>query len=357
MIGSSPLARGLRQPGGLQDRDDRIIPARAGFTRRSKAPPREEWDHPRSRGVYTMTKSGSTADMGSSPLARGLPLGYLRQELTGRIIPARAGFTRSHGPGRGHCRDHPRSRGVYFHSGEVSVFRAGSSPLARGLHLFWDEISLLSRIIPARAPRGLSCPRIIPARAGFTGPGSPRRRSGPDHPRSRGVYRWRGRGAIGSPGSSPLARGLPVAEVPAGGHVRIIPARAGFTPPRPPSAPRSGDHPRSRGVYLGPAAHDAPVRGSSPLARGLPDAAVARAGRTEDHPRSRGVYVREAARLPARAGIIPARAGFTLADPWNPNEPVLYQTPAAFTADLGPAPPSCGSAVVVPRWTTTPSGA
>ena len=55
--------------------------------------------------------------------------------------------------------------------------------------------------------------------------------------------------------------------------------------------------------------------------------------------------------------IIPARAGFTLADPWNPNEPVLYQTPAAFTADLGPAPPSCGSAAVVLRWTTTPSGA
>ena len=76
-----------------------------------------------------------------------------------------------------------------------------------------------------------------------------------------------------------------------------------------------------------------------------------------DHPRSRGVYV-DAGQAPVeRAGIIPARAGFTLADPWNPNEPVLYQTPAAFTADPGPAPPSCGSAVVVPRWTTTPSGA
>ena len=44
-------------------------------------------------------------------------------------------------------------------------------------------------------------------------------------------------------------------------------------------------------------------------------------------------------------GIIPARAGFTLADPWNPNEPTLYQTPAAFTADLGPAPPGRDSAV------------
>ena len=98
----------------------------------------------------------------------------------------------------------------------------------------------------------------------------------------------------------------------------------------------SRDHPRSRGVYdgLDPGPED--LCGSSPLARGLLE----------------GVAV-----VVQALGIIPARAGFTLADPWNPNEPVLYQTPAAFTADPGPAPPSCGSAVVVPRWTTTPSGA
>ena len=77
----------------------------------------------------------------------------------------------------------------------------------------------------------------------------------------------------------------------------------------------------------------------------------------QDHPRSRGVYSRHEGAHDDIARIIPARAGFTLADPWNPNEPVLYQTPAAFTADPGSAPPSCGSAVVVPRWTTTPSGA
>ena len=57
--------------------------------------------------------------------------------------------------------------------------------------------------------------------------------------------------------------------------------------------------------------------GSSPLARGL---------------------LRAQRSVSAVPGIIPARAGFTaLADPWNPNEPVLYQTPVAFTADLGPA--------------------
>ena len=64
--------------------------------------------------------------------------------------------------------------------------------------------------------------------------------------------------------------------------------------------------------------------GSSPLARGLPGSKTT---------------------VAAGTGIIPARAGFTLADPWNPNEPTLYQTPAAFTADLGPAPPGRDSAV------------
>ena len=97
---------------------------------------------------------------------------------------------------------------------------------------------------------------------------------------------------------------------------RIIPARAGFTSV---SIMRSflfGDHPRSRGVY------GATVPG--PL-------------------------------FPRR--IIPARAGFTLADPWNPNDDLPYQTAFTFTGDLAPAPPSCGSAVVSRRSTTTPSAA
>ena len=197
---------------------------------------------------------------------------------------------------------------------------------------------------------------IIPARAGFTrrcaGISPPAR----DHPRSRGVYLCCTAAGAFNLGSSPLARGLRE-EYEEGGFVgRIIPARAGFTSPWTRVRRPSGDHPRSRGVYI----HRSPLlgrlRGSSPLARGLPTA----------HPES-GASARI---IPARAGFTPTRRsrchrysdhprsrGVYLADPWNPNEPVLYQTPAAFTADLGPAPPSCGSAVVVPRWTTTPSGA
>ena len=70
-------------------------------------------DHPRSRGVYTMDWSAGVFLMGSSPLARGLRY-HARVRVHGcGIIPARAGFTaRAAGPGTG-TRDHPRSRGVY----------------------------------------------------------------------------------------------------------------------------------------------------------------------------------------------------------------------------------------------------
>ena len=91
-------------------------------------------------------------------------------------------------------------------------------------------------------------------------------------------------------GSSPLARGLPEAarDLPLGG--RIIPARAGFT-----VMPRSitaalKDHPRSRGVYSTLFDANWAVMGSSPLARGLPDATNKFKNTLRDHPRSRGVY-------------------------------------------------------------------
>ena len=192
---------------------------------------------------------------------------------------------------------------------------------------------------------------IIPARAGFTLAGSDPGDRPEDHPRSRGVYTApRSRGGSG-PGSSPLARGLLAAVLVLAVGVGIIPARAGFTVPAATSGRRAGDHPRSRGVYTLVTQDTGRYAGSSPLARGLPpDAAAraaalriipARAGFTEpsrpcgsgtgDHPRSRGVYCSfwSSFRMgggssplarglpPTRPrstfipGIIPARAGFT----------------------------------------------
>ena len=276
-------------------------------------------DHPRSRGVYCTICVTPMRRRGSSPLARGLLLPGIRDMIQSGIIPARAGFTSSSSRQSTGSWDHPRSRGVYCHWGACPASRSGSSPLARGL-------------LPLPAPRHPS-PGIIPARAGFTPLRYHLVPERQDHPRSRGVYLIRSPRWAGAAGSSPLARGLLRDAAPIAAALGIIPARAGFTRATPPSTPRTADHPRSREVYH-PASRPAPVRqGSSPLARGLPVADLririadriipARAGFTEasvkrgpgahgssplargllcvclgvgvwaaDHPRSRGVYSR-----------------------------------------------------------------
>ena len=236
-------------------------------------------------------------------------------------------------------RDHPRSRGVYEGFDFAGWMAGGSSPLARGL------LNLAVVDIPFEG--------IIPARAGFTPAQSLWRPAEADHPRSRGVYFLSASWNLMSAGSSPLARGLLQPGRVLAGHLRIIPARAGFTPTGTTTLPVTRDHPRSRGVY-DTLAHWAGFNmGSSPLARGLPASAAphtgarriipARAGFTRsltrprsavsDHPRSRGVYLTALASWigwlgssPLARGllgrrcllglshrIIPARAGFTVA--------------------------------------------
>ena len=280
--GSSPLARGLRSRPRSRARRIWIIPARAGFTNRVGDCTRKARDHPRSRGVYPEIARDALLEVGSSPLARGLREAANISGAFRRIIPARAGFTdinrltkstkedhpRSRGvyvlqahhdqalswiiPARAGFtgagerfasspRDHPRSRGVYAERIRKTKFGSGSSPLARGL-----QIGLFALSIPFR---------IIPARAGFT--------SRP-HPIERYAY-----------GSSPLARGLPDSKSRAVSQDRIIPARAGFTSKCGAPAPQSADHPRSRGVYVQVTGAAFDPKGSSPLARGLPLVAAA----------------------------------------------------------------------------------
>ena len=235
VIGSSPLARGLRLQRRVQARSRRIIPARAGFTRRPAVDRYPGRDHPRSRGVYPPTPTLWGRRRGSSPLARGLPPITHGALPTTRIIPARAGFTlgvRLTGVKR---RDHPRSRGVYEYGPCGDSPTVGSSPLARGLQ---------GDVVPVQRTDG-----IIPARAGFTG--VPRFFLPPlsDHPRSRGVYSARTLSAWGVRGSSPLARGLRWAWGSRRWRPGIIPARAGFTWGHQGRTEGGPDHPRSRGVY------------------------------------------------------------------------------------------------------------
>ena len=50
-------------------------------------------DHPRSRGVYSLSIRVFEDKLGSSPLARGLHARRAALVRENRIIPARAGFT------------------------------------------------------------------------------------------------------------------------------------------------------------------------------------------------------------------------------------------------------------------------
>ena len=259
MTGSSPLARGL--PRSCVRRRDAwgIIPARAGFTTWKSLGAVSRGDHPRSRGVYVRVTKAALGDAGSSPLARGL-LRLLPCHVGPlRIIPARAGFTSA--------------------SRALSCQPGGSSPLARGLLCapFW---------IPVHTG-------IIPARAGFTRGWTPPRPGPRDHPRSRGVYARRYSASPQASGSSPLARGLPLPPAAPLLERGIIPARAGFTARRLRELPECRDHPRSRGVYAAQVGSVGLIVGSSPLARGLHSGRGAGRG---------------------RLGIIPARAGFTVAE-------------------------------------------
>ena len=255
-------------------------------------------DHPRSRGVYYSEIGLETADQGSSPLARGLLYTSDREALTRGIIPARAGFTGAPVRSAKWSGDHPRSRGVYLATLTLICIPRGSSPLARGLPIFFRRMTSRGRIIPARAgftappprprtsdqergssplARGLptgasraeSGRRIIPARAGFTIHLTCIVHSCEDHPRSRGVYRGRAGSGRSRLGSSPLARGLPRRRQQHGGRAGIIPARAGFTDRVRGPVCSCWDHPRSRGVYGRTCNIFAATGGSSPLARGL----------------------------------------------------------------------------------------
>ena len=130
-------------------------------------------------------------------------------------------------------------------------------------------------------------------------------------------------------GSSPLARGLLGAVAARDLYSGIIPARAGFTSTEYQTGRKRSDHPRSRGVYMPSMVSRRDAEGSSPLARGLLgpvaagdlDAGIipARAGFTlrgsgaeqivPDHPRSRGVYIKTRGSGTAVEGSSPLARG------------------------------------------------
>ena len=149
--GSSPLARGLLRRRQISAAIAGIIPARAGFTIRGARTQGGGQDHPRSRGVYPPMRWACGRAPGSSPLARGLRSDALLLVARLGIIPARAGFTARRSTCRWTAGDHPRSRGVYDENPQVRPDPEGSSPLARGLPIGGGQGGQVLGIIPARA--------------------------------------------------------------------------------------------------------------------------------------------------------------------------------------------------------------
>ena len=215
--GSSPRVRGKLQGDGVGVVSGRLIPARAGKTpvRRRRVARRPA--HPRACGENARPTTSTAPPPGSSPRVRG----KRRTRRPGRavtgLIPARAGKTAQCSP-RGWDRwAHPRACGENPASGLGVSISAGSSPRVRGKR--WHS------------RHEATGRRLIPARAGKTCGGS----SSPSwtwaHPRACGENWAAWSDQAGAHGSSPRVRGKHeqvLAVRPVG---RLIPARAGKTPP------------------------------------------------------------------------------------------------------------------------------
>ena len=174
---------------------------------------------------------------------------------------------------------------------------AWAHPRSRGEHAGLDSgndhvkgSSPLARGTLRPIARDTRAVRLIPARAGNTSFSVVMVCRIRAHPRSRGEHYQFVTTPPTNSGSSPLARGTPDAAAGASDPAGLIPARAGNTYSIKKSRTTSGAHPRSRGEHCEGVEGSKSPKGSSPLARGT------RRGEP---------------RRPQRKGLIPARAGNT----------------------------------------------
>ena len=212
-----------------------LIPARAGNTPVTARAVQPKRAHPRSRGEHVPLRITKKERMGSSPLARGTPRGFVERSGLVGLIPARAGNTMGLTSSSYAARAHPRSRGEHPRITPRAAASGGSSPLARGTQ--------------SHSRCGERRPGLIPARAGNT-PGSfTARQWSRAHPRSRGEHPAMPAIRFFAGGSSPLARGTQLEEALGDAECGLIPARAGNTPALSPPATQPRAHPRSRGEH------------------------------------------------------------------------------------------------------------
>ena len=99
-------------------------------------------DHPRACGVYGCVAARVASSSGSSPRVRGLHPDTETDACMERIIPARAGFTRQILCRQEILWDHPRACGVYGKGVILIARRFGSSPRVRGLPVLSEGLNV-----------------------------------------------------------------------------------------------------------------------------------------------------------------------------------------------------------------------
>ena len=287
--GSSPRGRGTRRRGKCQRSDTRVIPAWAGNTSASRAARMHQPGHPRVGGEHAQRSGFRLTANGSSPRGRETHAIAGSVHGVGRVIPAWAGNTRSHGLRLIFTTGHPRVGGEHQALADSHKYAAGSSPRGRGTPRPAGCAGTMSRVIPAWAGN-----TSRPTPAGWPGrPVSGHPRVGGEHLKSTAV-------ASTLNGSSPRGRGTLLPAGAAQVHGRVIPAWAGNTGAGAPSTRRATGHPRVGGEHWDSVCQRCAINGSSPRGRG-----------TQRHPACNCNGHR----------VIPAWAGNTPSSPSAPSAP------------------------------------
>ena len=277
MLGSSPLTRGKQPTQAL-----RPVGEFDHYVKRTPGCPFGQSRCPRCRAILLsewtafLTPTCDIVSLELIPAHAGKTRRHLNRPRPARLIPAHAGKTHTRHLGSRLAGAHPRSRGENLRFGGLFPPDDGSSPLARGKHGGHEVRRQRRRLIPARAGKTPT------ARSPCCSPSA--------HPRSRGENGAALAAGCLYTGSSPLARGKPLQGRAEEGLGGLIPARAGKTDTRESWTCLLRAHPRSRGENSCSLTSKAMLSGSSPLARGKPQA------RRQPNPRVR---------------LIPARAGKT----------------------------------------------
>ena len=229
-VGSSPRVRGKPRDVTIRAAQHRLIPARAGKTRRNSSALRTLRAHPRACGENYIHRVPVSEPVGSSPRVRGKLLVGRRCQRQIGLIPARAGKTCGRPRTIRTLAAHPRACGENDPRCGRRGRGPGSSPRVRGKpHAGGD----------AGGDHGL-----IPARAGKTVRVGPTSTASAAHPRACGESIRLVFFNLRILGSSPRVRGKRWSRCRRRAILRLIPARAGK---------RAGPDPGRRSIGLIPA--------------------------------------------------------------------------------------------------------